>query len=1335
MKKLLSLLVVVLSMTASVSLAQDALQRVPVFTMGESNSQYYRIPALVETTGNTLVAIADQRGSALGDLPNIISIVAKTSTDGGKTWGEMVTIAQGNSTAGTTYGDAAAVYDSKTGKIITVFVGNENYGTNCVGLWASNSTYPLRLYQSESSDNGKTWTTPKDISESIYNAIYGSKNSWIGMFAGSGSAVQLKKGEKAGRLMFVVAARNNSTWGGAMSNYAVYSDDNGVTWQVSSNAACTTGDEAKIVELENGDLLMSIKNRADDSSNGKGYRLMAKSTDQGATWTTATVNNNLNDPGCNGEVVSYETADGKYYLIHSMPGSTSIRENVTVYLSSDGGQTWPISRQVYNGYSAYSALEVLDDGTIGIIVEEGKWDGNLPGTDGFNLAYYNFTFDWLMESANVDVTELVQTANALLEKEGIGYPAAAPRAELQAAVKAAEENPSAETSVALQSAIEAYYATNELTMPEAGKVYNLISRSKSGNNYMYNKNGTLSLAAYTNGATLPETANFTCDYIEAENKYTFKTSDGAYYLAYPTIGGKSWLDNESLTGLEATLANVSKFEIAKLTIDVNVAATKEDLFGLVHLWGYRGYDNGKKVDMYGPVVVKSDRNFDGAGGDFYNDSFSTAFTILPVGETVEPEGGNPGGGEVVEPEGGEVVVPSSEGIIIDRSNWSVKASTEEPNEGTYGGYARLAIDNNKASFWHTQWQNAKPTVPHWIQFDMAETYDIASFKYVSRTAKTNDSNGNVKKYKLYISNNDISANINASTKVPVGVEPAYEGEFTYNGTTNEHMVTLPKVVTGRYVYMLINDTYNTDVNTKFANCAEFYVYRNGVATKYAVTTTVSTEGYGTATVNNAASAEVDEGAFVTLKAVANTGYEFISWTKNGELVSHEASVEVPVTEDAEYVANFAEIVNETEYTTISGTHNRDDRRLASFEISNGVEKISVKGVGVGSSAYVNRSKSSILNVQAGDVITFPAFNWVGQWMHAYAYVDYDNNKLFNTTSNNDGSTSGELVTYNYFGGTDINGNTANQQFACTESYTNSYGTSNGLPAFKLPDTMEPGDYRLRITVAWNSLSPDGYNEIIDNGGVLLDMTLRVAASDKYYVKVATSSNNGKVYIETEGVTTKFVANDGEQTVVLTAEANADYAFANWTLDGEVVSTDAVYTTDAITENREYVANFVYAGKCYLSSDIADGEGTIVFQDEAGNAIEETKVVIGTKVRIVVTPAESYYLDGVYYNDEEMEIEDPASWVLDVVVEDDIMVEAYFEKSEDTAIEDTLVDAAQVRVAGQSIIVNGYAGAVRVVNVCGQVVANVASNGKAEINVARGIYLVVTGSQVNKVVVK
>ena len=119
MRKLLSFFVMLLvSILTTTSFAQNELTRVPVFTMGESGSQYYRIPAIVETANGTLVAIADQRGSALGDLPNIISIVAKTSTDKGATWNSMVTIAQGSATAGTTYGDAVAVYDEETDKIM-----------------------------------------------------------------------------------------------------------------------------------------------------------------------------------------------------------------------------------------------------------------------------------------------------------------------------------------------------------------------------------------------------------------------------------------------------------------------------------------------------------------------------------------------------------------------------------------------------------------------------------------------------------------------------------------------------------------------------------------------------------------------------------------------------------------------------------------------------------------------------------------------------------------------------------------------------------------------------------------------------------------------------------------------------------------------------------------------------------------------------------------------------------------------------------------------------------------------------------------------------------------
>ncbi|MBQ3576092.1 MAG: exo-alpha-sialidase, partial [Coprobacter sp.] len=57
-----------------------------VYEMNENGSKYYRIPALVKASDGSLVAIADKRGDALGDLPNVISIVAKRSTDNGKTW-------------------------------------------------------------------------------------------------------------------------------------------------------------------------------------------------------------------------------------------------------------------------------------------------------------------------------------------------------------------------------------------------------------------------------------------------------------------------------------------------------------------------------------------------------------------------------------------------------------------------------------------------------------------------------------------------------------------------------------------------------------------------------------------------------------------------------------------------------------------------------------------------------------------------------------------------------------------------------------------------------------------------------------------------------------------------------------------------------------------------------------------------------------------------------------------------------------------------------------------------------------------------------------------------
>ena len=383
MKKLTSSIVIAL-LTLSSCVNKSAMQdpvRIPLYEMEEAGSKYYRIPALTQAADGALVAIADKRGDALGDLPNIISIVSKRSTDGGKTWSDMSIVAQGDTVAKCGYGDAVVIADEKRGNLVAVYSGNN-------GLWQSNEESLIRTYTSISTDNGKTWGAVTDITDQVYGGVYGEGIRY-GLFTGSGSGVQLKHGKHAGRIMLVVAARNDATWGGTMSNYAIYSDDGGITWHASKNPGCTDGDESKVVELSNGDVLMSIRNRH------KGDRLFSISTDGGETWSEPKYNATLPAPACNGDIVAY-THNGKNLLLHSLPASRTTRENVTVYVSEDNGETWTAKRCIYKGYSAYSSLQVLDDGTIGIIVEEGKWDGGLPGEDGFNLGYYHFTLDWLM---------------------------------------------------------------------------------------------------------------------------------------------------------------------------------------------------------------------------------------------------------------------------------------------------------------------------------------------------------------------------------------------------------------------------------------------------------------------------------------------------------------------------------------------------------------------------------------------------------------------------------------------------------------------------------------------------------------------------------------------------------------------------------------------------------------------------------------------------------------------------------------------------------------------------------------------------------------------------
>jgi len=345
-----------------------------IYQPGDYNSMNYRIPAVITAKDGSIVAVTDKRKFNEGDLPQDIDIVCNRSTDGGHTWSEPYTIALGTG-YNHGFGDCALAWSNDENGLIAVFVGG-------VGLWNSTPSNPIRSYKSYSYDNGLTWTEPEDITRFIFGdeCIYPNQTTWRASFFGSGNGLRTS----TGRIMFVAAIREGSAQ--SLNNYAVYSDDNGLTWHVSGRAS-VGGDEAKVTELTDGRILMSIRHG--------GKRWYNISEDGGETWQPNTSTwNDITAPACNGDMIRYTSVNqghDRNRLLHSVPYGSQ-RSHVSVYVSYDEGETWPVRKDIVPYSSAYSSLCALPDGTIGLYVEEEP-----NNTSGYSTYFYNFSLDWLTD--------------------------------------------------------------------------------------------------------------------------------------------------------------------------------------------------------------------------------------------------------------------------------------------------------------------------------------------------------------------------------------------------------------------------------------------------------------------------------------------------------------------------------------------------------------------------------------------------------------------------------------------------------------------------------------------------------------------------------------------------------------------------------------------------------------------------------------------------------------------------------------------------------------------------------------------------------------------------
>lgn len=332
---------------------------------------HYRIPALLTLPNGDILAFADKRYNGAGDLPNQIEVYVRKSTNNGTNFNAEKKITPQSTSKKDGHGDTAVVLDKKTGHILALVAAGQ-------GFVQSTPHDPIRIKVIRSKDNGESWSEPIDITSQVYGdgCKDPTRRYWYAAFVSSGNGLQMRNG----RIMFIINVReSSSTSATSFRNYALYSDDGGYKWKVSRGSPKNPrgGNEAKVVELNDGSLLMHIRWTPN--------RLQSRSYDYGETWTDATVITSLPASSSNGDLIVYTSTKNGYdkdrliTLVDSRPwnGKPSGYPGVPVfYVSYDEGYTWTNKKTLYPHAAGYSSLAILKDGSIGILAELGNsWNG------------------------------------------------------------------------------------------------------------------------------------------------------------------------------------------------------------------------------------------------------------------------------------------------------------------------------------------------------------------------------------------------------------------------------------------------------------------------------------------------------------------------------------------------------------------------------------------------------------------------------------------------------------------------------------------------------------------------------------------------------------------------------------------------------------------------------------------------------------------------------------------------------------------------------------------------------------------------------------------------
>jgi len=245
-----------------------------------------------------------------------------------------------------------------------------------------------------SDDAGLTFSEPVEITATF--DAFRPEYAWKVLATGPGHGIQLENG----RLLIPVWL-STGTGGHAHRPSCVstvYSDDHGKTWLrgeiVVGHPRLKNPSETVPIQLADGRVMLNIRHESTPR-----FRAISISPDGASAWSEVRLDRALPEPVCMGSIIrlTKRSENDRNCILFANPHNPEGRErqNLTVKLSYDEGETWPLAKVLEPLTSGYSDLAVAPNGTIFCFYEDGAM-GNHYQTKQLTLA--RFDFEWLVGS-------------------------------------------------------------------------------------------------------------------------------------------------------------------------------------------------------------------------------------------------------------------------------------------------------------------------------------------------------------------------------------------------------------------------------------------------------------------------------------------------------------------------------------------------------------------------------------------------------------------------------------------------------------------------------------------------------------------------------------------------------------------------------------------------------------------------------------------------------------------------------------------------------------------------------------------------------------------------